>query len=116
MRGVRATLSSIISYVVTRNEASTFKRTEIYRPFEMIAFTSPSNATGLFELQPENELLLPFETMGVDTTWELRLPKAANPFNFDSIADVIFTIDYTSLHGFDYQQQVIQELDRSFSC
>ena len=49
---------------------------------ESIAFTSPINATGLFELEPESGLLLPFEGMGVDTVWQLELPKAANPFDY----------------------------------
>jgi hypothetical protein len=93
-----------------------FQVTEVRRPAEMIAFTSPTNATGLFELQPENELLLPFETMGVDAHWELQMPKAANRFNFDTIADVIFTVEYTALHSANYRQQVIRDLDRTFSA
>jgi hypothetical protein len=113
--GIRATLSAAgVSRVVTGREV--FQVTEVRRPAEMIAFTSPSNATGLFELQPENELLLPFETMGVDAHWELQVPKAANHFNFDTIADVIFTVEYTALHSADYRQQVIRELDRTFSA
>ncbi|MCF6249734.1 MAG: Ig-like domain-containing protein [Methylococcaceae bacterium] len=114
-QGIRATLSSGgISYVVTGGDV--FRRTEVRRPSETIAFTSPSNASGLFELQPDNDLLLPFETMGVDANWELRLPKAANRFNFDSLADVIFSIEYTALHSHDYQQLVIQNLDRNFNA
>lgn len=113
--GIRASLSSAgVSRAVTGD--TVFRTTEIRRPPEAIAFTSPNNATGLFELQPENELLLPFETMGVDTNWELQLPKAANRFNFDSIADVIFTVEYTALQSFDYRRQIIQELDRTFSA
>ena len=54
--------------------------------------------------------------MGVDANWELQLPKAANRFNFDTIADVIFTLEYTALHSADYRQQVIQEIDRSFKA
>ena len=49
---------------------------------ESIAFTSPINATGLFELEPDTGLLLPFEGMGVDTVWQLEMPKAANPFDY----------------------------------
>ena len=46
----------------------------------------------------------------MDTSWEFRLPKAANSFDFRSIADVIITIEYTSLNSFTYRQQVIQQL------
>ena len=80
-RGIRASLTSAgVSHVVTGGEV--FRRTEVRRPSEMIAFTSPSNETGLFELQPDSKLLFPFETMGVDSNWEFLLPKASNPFNF----------------------------------
>lgn len=113
-QGVRASLSSAgVSRVITGREV--YRVTEVRRPSEMIAFTSTSNATGLFELQQENELLLPFETMGVDANWELQLPKAANRFDYDALADVIFTVEYTALNSSDYRQQVIQEVDRSYS-
>jgi hypothetical protein len=76
IRGVRATLSaSGISRVVTGGD--TFETVEVRRAAETIAFTSPLNATGLFELEQDGEMLLPFEGMGVDTFWELQLPKAA---------------------------------------
>ena len=82
---------------------------------QSVALTSPINATGLFELQQSPEVLLPFEGMGVDTDWSLELPKASNPFDFTTIADVLFTIEYTALHSEDYKQQVIRQIDRSVS-
>jgi hypothetical protein len=93
----------------------------IQRPPESVALTSPINATGLFELNPDPELLLPFEGIGVDTVWEFRMPKAANLFDYRTIADVLITIEYTALNSYDYRQQVILTLnnkisaDRSFS-
>ena len=60
--------------------------------------TSPRDATGFFELQQQpRETLLPFEGIGVDTSWELRMPRASNQFDYRSIADVLFTIDFTAL-------------------
>lgn len=113
--GIRATLSSAgISRVVTGDVV--FRAIEVRRPSEMIAFTSTNNATGLFELQPENEFLAPFESVGVDTNWLLQLPKAANRFDFNTIYDVIFTLQYTALYSSDYQRQVIQDLDRTLSA
>jgi hypothetical protein len=114
VRGIRATLtaSGISRVIVGQN---VFTEVVVRRNPEMIAFTSPSNATGLFELQPEGELLLPFESMGVDTTWEFQLPKAANPFDYRTIADVLIIIEYTALHSTLYRQQVIQQFDRSIS-
>jgi hypothetical protein len=114
-QGIRATLSTtgasrvvIGGYVyqtVVRN----------YGP-QSVALSSPQDATGLFELQQQPEMLLPFEGMGVDTMWELRLPKAANRFDYRTIADVLFTIEYTALDSYDYRQQVMQELDTRISA
>ena len=113
-RGVRATLSTsgVSRTVVARGPFSTVT---LRREPESIAFTSPIGATGLFELEPETGLLLPFEGMGVDTVWRLELPKAANPFDFRSIADVVLTVKYTALDSPDYRQKVIRELDRRFT-
>jgi hypothetical protein len=114
-RGIRATLiASGISRVVTGGD--TFQAIMVRRDPEMIAFTSPSNASGLLELEPEGEMLLPFEGMGVDTTWELQMPKAANPFDYRTIADVLITVEYTALQSFTYRQQVIQQLDSTLSA
>ncbi len=64
-----------------------------------------------FTLTPrEQELLRPFENSGVATDWELELPRAANDFEYDTIADVRLTIEYTALESADYRQQVIDRL------
>lgn len=115
VRGVRATLiASGISRVISGGDV--FQSIVVRRDPELIAFTSTSNATGLLELEPETGMLLPFESMGVDTNWELQLPKAANPFDFRSIADVLFTVEYTALQDFSYRQQIIQQLDDRVSA
>jgi hypothetical protein len=114
-RGLRATLiASGISRVVTGGD--TFQTLTVRRDPELIAFTSTSSATGLLDLQPDQGMLRPFESMGVDTNWELQLPKAANPFDFGTISDVLFTVEYTALQDFTYRQQVIQQLDDSLSA
>jgi hypothetical protein len=119
--GIHATLSTggLSRVVIGGNNG--FQKVNIQRPPESIALTSPINATGLFELNPDPELLLPFEGIGVDTVWEFRMPKAANLFDYRTIADVLITIEYTALNSYDYRQQVILTLnnkisaDRSFS-
>ena len=118
-QGVRATLTAAgISRVVIASDVfqNSFQTMEVRRPPELIAFTSPVNATGLLELEPEGELLLPFEGMGVETSWQLEMPKAANPFDYRTIADVLVTIEYTALHSATYREQVIRQLDRSVSA
>jgi hypothetical protein len=114
--GIKATLTTIgISRVVIGGDS--FQTTVVSRPPESVALTSPVNATGLFELegQSQSDVLLPFEGLGVDTTWELRMPKAANLFDYTAIADVLITIEYTALDSFLYRQQVIQGLNYSIS-
>ena len=113
-RGVRATLSaSGVSRTVAAR--GPFGTVTMRREPESIAFTSPVNATGLFELEPETGILLPFEGMGADTTWQLELPKAANPFDYRSIADVLLTIEYTALNSQEHRHEVIRSLGSSFS-
>jgi len=77
---------------------------------QSVALSSASNASGLFELNYRDERYLPFEGCGVDVTWELEMPKASNRFDFNSIIDVIMTIDYTALADSDYKKVVISEI------
>jgi hypothetical protein len=113
--GIRATLSSSgISRAV--RGGNMFAEIEIRRDPETIAFTSPINATGLFELQEQPEMLLPFEGNGVAATeWTFSMPRAANVVDYSTIADVLVTIEYTTLDSPIYRSQVIQRLDRTTS-
>lgn len=111
VRGIRATLATTgVSRVIVGGDS--FREVVIRRDPEQIALTSPTGATGVFELDAQADLLAPFEAMGVHTSWEFQLPHAANPFSFDDIADVLVTIDYTALSDDDYRQQVIASFDR----
>ncbi|GEM_PF-3323081 len=118
--GIRATLTaSGVSRTVIGGDV--FQEVVIRRDPELVALTSPVSSTGVFELDPQPEMLLPFESMGVDTFWQLEMPKAANPFDFRTIADVLVTLEYTALNSFDYRAQVLKKLnpklsgERSFS-
>jgi hypothetical protein len=112
--GIRATLTaSGISRVVTGGEV--FQQIMVRRDPEIVALTSPISATGVFEMDTQSEMLLPFESMGVDTRWQFEMPRAANPFDFRTIADVLVTIEYTALNSFEYRQQVLKLLDPKIS-
>jgi hypothetical protein len=115
VRGVRATLSAsgVSRAVVVRD---TFDTVTLRRDPESIAFTSAVNATGLFELAPEDGKLGPFEGMGVDTVWQLELPRPANPFDYRTIADVLFTIEYTALSSTEYRDDVVRTLSGTVSA
>lgn len=110
MEGIKAELTNNgISEVVT--DGPPFRSEIIRRDLETITLSSPQNEMGVFRLEPEGEKLNPFEKTGVDTSWELRMPKAANAFDYDTIADVLLTINYTALQSESYRQQVIKRLD-----
>ena len=116
IQGIRATLAATGSSRVTTSADSIFQTVPLYREPELVVLSSPNNATGVFELDQQSDMLMPFEAMGVDTSWELQMPKASNPFDYRTIADVLITIEYTALNSFDYRQQIIRELDRAISA
>ncbi len=114
-QGIRATLTTGgISRVVIGGDI--FQSMVLRRDPQAVALSSPGNSTGLFELDPQSEMLMPFEGLGVDTTWEFRMPKAANLFDYNTIADVLLTIEYTALNSFTYRQQIIQQLETRLSA
>ena len=121
-QGIKASLSSRgISRVIIGGDL--FQEVIIRRNPEIVYLSSPINATGLFELEStqHSDFMLPFEGSGVDMAWEFRMPKASNPFDYGTIADVILTLEYTSFYDFSYYEEVIQRLgtrtegDRIFS-
>lgn len=73
-------------------------------------------APELRELDAQSELLLPFEGLGVDAHWELRMPKAANPFDYSTVADVLITLEYTAVDRFDYRDQIIRTMRSRLSA
>lgn len=112
VQGIHATLTAAGNSRVVINSGGIFQTIVINDGTnKSVALSSPRDASGLFELDAQSEMRLPFENMGVDAVWELRLPKAANQFDYSSLADVLLTFEYTALDSFDYRQQVIQQLD-----
>jgi tetratricopeptide (TPR) repeat protein len=107
--GIKATLTaSAASRVVVGGDL--FQTIRVQHGPESLALTSTQNATGVFDFDIQPEMLAPFEGIGVDTVWEFKLPKAANPFNYNTIADVLLTLDYSALFSYDYQQIVLAQM------
>lgn len=109
VEGIHATLQNTgeSSVVVTEDGGLTFSKKRALRNFgERISLDAPFNESGLFVLNYEDPMLLPFEGLGVETQWTLELPRANNRFNFDSIADVYLTIDYTAEHSLVYEKEL----------
>ena len=120
MQGIHATLSTIgPSRVVIGGDV--FQTVPILRAPEFIAISAPNTSTNTFELESQPDMLLPFEGSGVEMNWEFNMPRAANLFDYRTIADVLITLEYTALYSSDYRQQIIQSLkptvsaDRPFS-
>ena len=107
--GINATLSTISPSRVVLDPDNPEPPEPVTR-IQSVALSSASNATGLFELNYRDERYLPFEGCGVDVSWKLEMPKPSNQFDFNSIMDVIMTIDYTALSNSEYKKFVIGEL------
>jgi hypothetical protein len=115
-QGIRATLSCTgSSRAVVGGNGGPLETIIVRRDPQRVALSSAVNASGVFELDPQPELLMPFEGLGVEAQWELRMPRAANPFDFRTISDVLVTIEYTALHSYEYAAQVMRELGRDAS-
>lgn len=82
----------------------------IYRLPESVALSSPTKATGVFELRPDDPMLFPFEGSGVETSWRLEMPKGANRFDYNTILDLYLTIRYTALEDRSYREKVLAEM------
>jgi hypothetical protein len=109
--GIKATLSnSGLSRAVVASNNYQFTEVPVVKTPETIAFTGTQSASGILELQPLNDKLLPFEGLGVDTTWQFTLPKFNNFFDFETIGDVQLTIEYTALEDNMYKQEVLRKL------
>jgi hypothetical protein len=110
VQGIYATLSTTgPSRVVIGGDS--FQTVPIQRAPEFLAISSASATSGATASDTQPDLLLPFEGSGVDMSWEFNMPKAANLFDYRTIADVIMTMEYTALYSPDYRQQVIQSFN-----
>jgi Tc toxin complex TcA C-terminal TcB-binding domain/FG-GAP-like repeat len=110
--GIHATLSTTgVSQVAVGPDP--VQTVGMHRLPESVGLSAPINATGIFTFEPPAGMRDPFEGLGVDTTWQFDLPKAANLFDFSTIADVLVTIDYTALDSPDYRLRVLRELDQA---
>lgn len=110
VEGIKATLTAAGPSNVVVGDIM-FQKQRINAPSESIAISSPMNATGRFNLMPNDPKRNPFEGIGVDTNWYLELPKASNNIDYSTIADVVFTVNYTSLNSFNYRSIILKDQD-----
>jgi len=62
------------------------------------------SSRGVFELDLQPEIRLPFEGVGVDNVRRLKPPTAADHFDYGTIADVLLRIEYTAQASGDLRQ------------
>ena len=113
-RGIRATLANTgVTRVVVGGDL--YQSVIVRRESGARRVDVAEQCDRRFQLDPQSDLLLPFEGLGVEGAWEFRMPKASNPLDYRSIADVLITIDYAAMNSFDYEQQVIASLSSRVS-
>ena len=66
---------------------------------QSIATSHGQGDSGLFELNFNDERFLPFEGAGAISTWEIKMPREHNQFDFSTISDFILHIQYTARDG-----------------
>jgi hypothetical protein len=66
---------------------------------QSIATSSGQNDSGLFNLNFNDERYLPFEGAGVISKWQFELPEGFRQFDYNTISDLILTIQYTAKDG-----------------
>jgi hypothetical protein len=70
-------------------------------PITSIAVSSLEDENGVFELNFHDERYLPFEGAGAVSKWRIELPAEFRQFDYDTIADVVMRLRYTSVDGGD---------------
>jgi hypothetical protein len=71
-----------------------------------IATSTAQNDAGVFELNFRDERYMPFEGAGAISHWKLELPKTFQPFDYQTISDVILHINYTAEQNEALRKQV----------
>lgn len=66
---------------------------------ESIATSVAESDDGLFVLDFQDDRYLPFEGAGAISNWALELPGEFRSFDYNTITDVIITINYTAKDG-----------------
>lgn len=76
---------------------------------QSIATSNAQNDSGMFELNFHDERYLPFEGAGVISEWRLELPNKFRQFDYDTISDVVFHINYTAREGGGSLKEKVEE-------
>jgi hypothetical protein len=76
------------------------------RHMTAIAASVGQSDAGVFEFNFRDERYMPFEGAGVNSDWQLTLPKVVKPFDYGTISDVILRISYTAEENSELKKSV----------
>ena len=100
-----------IQYLLGKSTAQPESLQVDVRANQQIALSQGLNDSGLFELNFNDARYLPFEGTGAISSWQLDMPRAHNPINFDTLTDVVIRMQYTALPGdATFRQAVLDNL------
>ena len=92
-----------------RNQAGDNRFLVNFASTQSVATSNGQNDSGLFELNFRDERYLPFEGSGVISRWKLEMETAFPQFDYDTISDVILTINYTARDGGETLKSLARE-------
>jgi len=110
---IKATLTQIGSSQIVTKQNDQFKIESIPNTMEKVVLTSSPDGNGLIPLNPRQEKMNPFEGSGVACWWMLEIPPISNNFNFETIADIQFIIEYSALEDENYEKEVTGRITNS---
>ncbi len=113
VEGVNASLSSLPSSSIVAGDIQPEAR-EIRRLSEKMIFNGARGENGVFQLQQNPNIYNAFEGMGVAASWIFEMQKPSNFLDYNSIADILITINYTAIDNSNYRSQIIEELGQRF--
>jgi hypothetical protein len=87
-----------------------------YTPVQAIATSSAQNDAGMFEFAFRDERYLPFELAGAISQWQLELSseKELRQFDYATISDVIFHLNYTAREQSGYFKEQVTAAVKDF--
>lgn len=110
--GIKATLTQLGASQIVTKQNDQFKIENIPGIMQRIALSNAPDGIGLVPLNPDKEKMDPFEGSGVSCWWLLEVPPGGNKFNFDTIADIQFIIEYSSYEDETYGETVRNRLSQ----
>jgi hypothetical protein len=111
---IKATLTHLGPSEIVVSETDGFRKRVLPGVAERMALAGSPDRVGLAVLNPVgDERLNPFEGRGVAGSWLLEMPRHANAIDFDSIADVMFVVEYSCFNDEGYRKEVSDRLRKT---